>query len=219
MSQADEMEANFAAEMHELSAQALPREEARTTSGISILISAMHGLNQRMEAFEETILQRLEELSFPKLEEQLAAIRDSETVNQKLFDSLHQELISYRDNFVRDSLQKPVIRDLLVLFDDLGAIARQLEPKPDASNEPAPNEQLRANLENARHFLLEILHRLEVKEIEPEEKVNRVLHKVIGFEPTADAAEDGLIVRRLRPGFTWQEKILRPEEVFAKKLR
>ena len=37
------------------------------------------------------------------LEEQLAAIRDTEKVNQKLFDSLHQELVSYRDNFVRDS--------------------------------------------------------------------------------------------------------------------
>jgi molecular chaperone GrpE (heat shock protein) len=219
MSQADEMEPDFAAEMHELSAQALPREESRTTSGISILISAVHGLNQRIESFEETILQRFEDLSFPKLEEQLSAIRDSETVNQKLFDSLHQELISYRDNFVRDSLQKPFIRDLLVLFDDLGAIARQLPRKENAPNEPVPNEQLRTNLENARHFLLEILHRLEVKEIDEQAKVNRAFHKVIGFEPTEDAAEDGLIVRRLKPGFIWHDKVLRPEEVCAKRLR
>ena len=56
----------------------------------------------------------------------MSAIRESETVNQKLFDSLHEELISYRDNFVRDSLQKPFIRDLLVLFDDLSSAGRAI---------------------------------------------------------------------------------------------
>ena len=80
-------------------------------------------------------------MHFQKIEEQLAAIRESETVNQKLFDSLHEELISYRDNFVRDSLQKPFIRDLLVLFDDLSAMAGQFE---QAANEEESGPRMRA---------------------------------------------------------------------------
>ena len=212
------MESDFATEMRELSAQT-EREEARAASGISILISAMHALDQRIDALEELMVRRFEGLSFPKLEEQLSAIRDSETVNQKLFDSLHQELISYRDNFVRDSLQKPFIRDLLVLFDDLGGIEQQFAPNDSAPNESQPNDQLRVNLENARHFLLEILHRLEVSEIEAKEKVDRTMHKVVAFEAAENQTEDGLIVRRLRRGFIWHEKVLRPEEVVVRRWR
>ena len=62
-------------------------------------------------------------------------MRESETVNQKLFDSLHEELISYRDNFMRDALQKPFIRELLVLFDDLSRLAAQLEKPADGTKQ------------------------------------------------------------------------------------
>src|SRR3954447_18035161 len=34
-----------------------------------------------------------------RLDEQIVALRNTETVNQRLFNSLHQELKSYRDNF------------------------------------------------------------------------------------------------------------------------
>ena len=125
MKEMTETETDFAAAMQQLSAQASGRDDARIASGISVLISGIHSLGQRMEALEESMVRKFESLHFAKLEQQLAAIRDSETVNQKLFDSLHEELLSYRDNFVRDSLQKPFIRDLLVLFDDLSRILAQ----------------------------------------------------------------------------------------------
>ncbi len=47
------------------------------------------------------------------MDEQLAAIRSTESVNQRLFDSLHDELLKYRDNFLHESLQKPFIHDLV----------------------------------------------------------------------------------------------------------
>ena len=47
-----------------------------------------------------------------KMDEQIGAIRNTESVNQRLFDSLHHELIRYRDNFLHETLQKPFIRDL-----------------------------------------------------------------------------------------------------------
>ncbi|MEO8439480.1 MAG: nucleotide exchange factor GrpE [Spartobacteria bacterium] len=219
MSQAIEIESDFAAEMHELSAAAVtsPVKRPEADSAITALIGAVHALNQRMESLEESIIRRFETVHFERIEEQLAVIRDSETVNQKLFDSLHQELISYRDNFVRDALQKPFIRDLLVLFDDLSALAGQVGAV--AEEQEAGGEQARShdNLTNILHFLLEILHRLEVNEIELKETVDRNLHRVISFEPAETPEEDGRIVKRLKRGFTWHDRVLRAEEVIAKR--
>ncbi len=218
MNEMTEIETDFATAMQQLSAQASGRDDARIASGISVLISGIHALGQRMEALEESTVRKFESLHFQKLEQQLAAIRDSETVNQKLFDSLHEELLSYRDNFVRDALQKPFIRDLMVLFDDLSRISAQLAAS--ATEESAPAQvQLRDNLENTLHFLMEILHRLEVTEIEPSETFDRNLHRVVSVEPAESPEEDGRIVARMKRGFLWREKVLRPEEIVVRRFR
>jgi molecular chaperone GrpE (heat shock protein) len=216
MNGSTEIETDFGAAMQELSAQATGQETGRIAAGISILISGIHSLGQRVEALEESVMRQFEGLHFQKIEQQLNAIRETESVNQKLFDSLHEELISYRDNFVRDSLQKPVIRDLVVLFDDLNKILEQVES--DATSEDGTaNAQLRDNLENTLHFLVEIFHRLEVVEIEAKGTVDRNLHRVISIEKAESAEEDGQIVRRLKHGFLWRDKVLRPEEVIVRR--
>lgn len=218
MNEMTETETDFAAAMQQLSAQASGRDDARIASGISVLISGIHSLGQRMEALEESMVRKFESLHFAKLEQQLAAIRDSETVNQKLFDSLHEELLSYRDNFVRDSLQKPFIRDLLVLFDDLSRILAQASSPAEAEAAPML-PQLRDNLENTLHFLVEILHRLEVTEMEPIDTFDRALHRVVSVEPAETAEEDGRIVARVKRGFLWRDKVLRPEEIVVRRFR
>lgn len=206
--------------MNELSAEAITTPARRPDpepepSGMTALIGAVYGLNQRIESLEELVLRRFETIHFEKIEEQLSVIRDSETVNQKLFDSLHQELISYRDNFVRDALQKPFIRDLLVLFDDLSAITDQVGAVNERGAKKSEQSRSHDNLNNILHFLIEILRRLEVSEIESQETVDRTLHRVISYEPTETAEEDGRIVKRLKRGFTWRGQVLRAEEVVA----
>src|SRR5918998_315503 len=62
-----------------------------------------------------------------RMDEHMVAMRNTDSVNQRLFNSLHQELKEYRDNFLRDSLQKPFIRDLVVLFDDLSTLSSQMQ--------------------------------------------------------------------------------------------
>lgn len=213
-----EIETDFAAAMQLLSAQAAGPDDGRIASGISVLISGMHSLGQRMEALEESMVRKFESLHFQKLEQQLAAIRDSESVNQKLFDSLHQELLSYRDNFVRDALQKPFIRDLVVLYDDLARILAQAEAPP-AENSAPVSPQVRDNLENTLHSLVEILHRLEVTAIDPLDQVDLALHRVVSVEAAATADEDGRIVARLKRGFRWRDKVLRPEEIVVRRFR
>jgi molecular chaperone GrpE (heat shock protein) len=213
-------EADFATAMQQLSARAAgedSRRDAQLTAGLATMISAIHSLGQRVESLEESVVRKFEAIHFHRLEEQVAAIRESETVNQKLFDSLHEELISYRDNFVRDALQKPVIRELIVLFDTLSGILAQLDSAAEKSDEICA--QARENIRNALHFLIEILHRLEVTEIEAIEKVDRKLHRVLSVEPTSAADEDGLIVRRMKRGFLWRETVVRPEEVVARRFQ
>jgi molecular chaperone GrpE (heat shock protein) len=224
----------FASAMQQLSAEAektLPAdgwEEGATSEQFAQILSEFGNLNGRMTSFEQAVFARLQKLEtsekhdlaeqLRKMDEQMAALRNTETVNQRLFDSLHEELIKYRDNFLHESLQKPFIRDLVTLFDDLTGLLAQLQNALDASDgKRGPLAQWRDNLENAIHSLTEILHRMEVSEIEPKETVDRALHKVLSYEPADFIEEDGRIIMRVKRGFLWRDQVLRPEEVVAKR--
>jgi molecular chaperone GrpE (heat shock protein) len=224
----------FATAMQQLSAEAAKAMPAQTDffgeNGATPNQSTLREVETRLQNFEKTLTERLDKFAseiasgpveltqqFARVEDQLAAIYSTESVNQQLFDSLHAELLKYRDNFLHESLQKPFIHDLVLLYDDLNALAEQLRSAAQEKNGKRHVGQWRDNLENAIHSLVEILHRFEVHEIEPKERVDRSLHKVINFEPADYAEEDGCIVMRVKRGFVWRGKLLRPEEVIAKR--
>lgn len=186
---------------------------------------------ERLHGLENSVLNHLERIAaemeasravafaeqFKKIDEQLASIRSSESVNQQLFDSLHGELLKYRDNFLHESLQKPFIHDLVYLYDHLNGLCEQLSSAAQEKGKRSRVSQWRDNLENAIHSLVEILHRFDVKEIEPRERVDRACHRVISYEPADFPEEEGAIVMRVKRGFVWREKLIRPEEVIAKR--
>jgi molecular chaperone GrpE (heat shock protein) len=224
----------FASAMQQLSAEAskaLPegaRSDQQGGEQFAQILAELRTLNGRMTSFEQAVLGRLEKLEtveqndfaeqLRKMDEHMVALRNTETVNQRLFDSLHDELIKYRDNFLHESLQKPFIRDLVILFDDLSGLLSQLQTAVEANEgKRGALGQWRDNLENAIHSLTEILHRMEVSEIEPKEMVDRAFHRVISFEPADFAEEDGQIIMRVKRGFLWRDQVLRPEEVVAKR--
>ena len=229
----------FASAMQQLSAEASgvladkdPSRQTDIETGTHLreILAEFRTLTDRIDKLERTFSERLEQLAeakaappafdfvkqFQKLDEQLAVIRSTETVNKRLFDSLHEELIGYRDNFLHESLQKPFIRDLVVLFDDLTGLSGQLRAA-EMDGVRGAMTQPHENLENAIHSLMEILHRLEVKEIEPKEMVDRACHRVISYEPADFQEDDGRIVMRIKRGFLWRDRLLRPEEVIAKR--
>lgn len=192
----------------------------------------LSALSNRLDELESTLAEKIDKIMqrmpvatsgadlathFQKIDEQLAAIRGSENLNQRLFDSLHDELLKYRDNFLHESLQKPFIHDLVHLFDDLISLSQQLQTASEKEPGRGPVAQWRDNLGNAIHALLEVLHRFEVKEIEARETVDRSFHKVVSFEPADFPEEDGHIVMRVKRGFVWRGKLIRPEEVIAKR--
>jgi molecular chaperone GrpE (heat shock protein) len=224
----------FTSAMQQLSAEAekaLPEngwEEGNSGEQFAQILREFGALNGRLRSLEETVASQLEKVGGPSqtdLEEQfrkmdahLIALGNTESVNQRLFDSLHQELIQYRDNFLYESLQKPFIRDLLILFDDLSALSSQLQTAVEGTESKRGKlSQWRDNLENAIHSLTEILHRMEVSEIEPKEMVDRAFHRVVSYEPSEFAEDEGRIVMRVKRGFLWRDQVLRPEEVVAKR--
>ena len=230
----------FTAAMQQLSAEAeksLPATGSKSASSganegaLARLSQDVETLAARFERLEDSLSAKLDGVvsaiaatktfdpvtAFRKIENQLNAIRTTENVNQRVFDSLHEELLKYRDNFLHDSLQKPFIHDLVMLFDDLTSLSEQLNTAATQEKQRGHVAQWRDNLENAVDSLLEILHRFEVKEIEPKEHVDRALHRVVSYEPANFAEEDGCIVMRVRRGFFWRGKLIRPEEVIAKR--
>src|SRR5437868_4037510 len=221
---------DFASTMRELSAAAVVREAPRgAIAELGPMLREFDAIDARLQGLEAMLQRQLEnigsnlmparaqEAQFQKIEEHLTAIRTSESVNQRLFDSLHEELLKYRDNFLHESLHKPFVRDLILLFDDLNALADQLKSTPSRGEKADRLAQWRGNLENAIHALLEILHRLEVTEIEPKEFVDLASHRVVSFEPAEFSEDDGRIVMRVKRGFIWRGNVLRPEEVIAKR--
>jgi molecular chaperone GrpE (heat shock protein) len=221
----------FTSAMQQLSAEAektLPENPWTDDSGEQFgrILREFGALNDRLQSLEETVFSRLGKVGgqtdlseqFRRMDEHMVALRNTESVNQRLFDSLHQELIKYRDNFLHESLQKPFIRDLLTLFDNLTALSAQLQTALEGGESKRGKlAQWRENLENAIHSLTEILHRMEVSEIEPKEMVDRALHRVVSFEPSDFAEDEGRIMMRVKRGFLWRDQVLRPEEVVAKR--
>jgi len=148
-------------------------------------------------------------------------------INQQLFDALHEELKGYRDGFLLEVIQKPLVRDLVCLYDDLSTIGRQITnfaggaSAPDAAQSPVALDFLRnlgKNLDHAVDFLLEVMSRMDVKLLEPAPgKLDKKNQRAVSVEHAELPEEDGEIIRRVKPGFTWRDRILRPEEVVVKK--
>ena len=228
----------FASAMQQLSAEAektIPpgqlRDDGEEGMPAAEVRDGFSALSERIEALEKMLSERLDKLSEAKpadspeltaqmrrMDEHLMALRNTESVNHRLFNNLHQELKSYRDNFLRDSLQKPFIRDLIVLFDDLSSLAGQMQnAAPPAEVKRGAMTQWCENLENSIHSVVEIMNRMEVNEIEQRDTVDRLLHKVVSYEPADFIEDDGRIVMRVRRGFVWRGQVLRPEEVVAKR--
>src|SRR5712691_11304725 len=195
---ATQQEQDFAVAMQQLSAEAekilpvFPIEEKNSappeTHESADQSEKPESFAERLHGLENSVLNRLEQIAaqmeasraaafaeqFRRIDDQLAAIRNTESVNQQLFDSLHAELLKYRDNFLHESLQKPFIHDLVYLYDHLNGLCEQLSSVAQEEGKRSRVSQWRDNLENAIHSLVEILHRFDVKEIEPRERVDAV---------------------------------------------
>ncbi|MCF6148977.1 MAG: nucleotide exchange factor GrpE [Candidatus Kuenenia sp.] len=136
---------------------------------------------------------------------------------EKTIEKLHEEMKLYRDNFIFQS-QKPVFIDLIMLYDNFMQILAVLDEKQDMTKEDFAT--MKQNLHTIKEELLEILYRRDVTLYrEHPDILDYKLHKTIGTVPTTSESENNKVEKVVKPGFCWNDKVLRPEEVIIKKYR
>jgi GrpE len=166
----------------------------------------------------------------PGLVESLQAMLDQKNgVNQRMFDALHEELKGYKDGFLLESLLKPVICDLISLYDDLSLIHGQMqEIVANATGNANPVDKflldrlktMDTNILHNCEFILEVLARLEVSMLPPSRgKHDKQNQRAVALDPTDNPQEDGDIVQVKKRGFYWKGRVLRAEDVVIKKWR
>jgi molecular chaperone GrpE (heat shock protein) len=242
---------DFAAQMEKLAAQAVGDPASKTAgaagqsdgmgaadrqivaeiaSRIAPLVVAVEALG-RESARQRHALESMEKVT-KKYESELAdasrAKRGREergAIETKMFSALHEELKTYKDEFLVDVLQKPVVSGMMSLHDDLCEVCRQVKGLIEGTGLKARDDgfnnalgYIAANLEHAVHHLLEVMSRIGVEVIDLKAgKLDRQQQKAVAVEEASVRGEDGDVVRRLRRGFTWRNRVFRPEEVVIKK--
>ncbi|HSI12133.1 MAG TPA: nucleotide exchange factor GrpE [Chthoniobacter sp.] len=217
-------------------------EERMAKSYVSVpqmLRPLMLGLEAVTRATGEntSILQKLDktteeagtvQTNLPTLVQSLQTLVDQKSgLNQRMFDALHEELKGYKDGFLLESVHKPIIRDLITLYDDLCLTHRQLQ---DAAADSAklPSEianklferlkTMDTNVEHNLEFIVEVLARLEVSMLPVGSgKLDKQMQRAVAVEVAEDPDDDGNIVRVVKRGFFWKDRVLRAEEVVIKK--
>ncbi len=140
---------------------------------------------------------------------------------------LHEELKGYKDGFLLETVHKPIIRDLISLYDDLSLIHRQMQDAvadaaklpPEVANKLlARLKTMDNNIEHNCEFIVEVLARLEVMMLPVGSgKLDKQTQRAVAIEIAEDPDEDGDIVRMVKRGFYWKDRVLRAEEVIIKK--
>ena len=130
-------------------------------------------------------------------------------------------LLSFLVGFLLESLHKPIIRDLISLYDDLATIHRQMqEAVADAARLPEEGtskvlDRLKTMDTNIAHnceFIVEVLARLEVTMLPlGTGKVDKQTQRAVAVEIAEDPDEDGNVVRVVKRGFYWKDRVLRAE--------
>ncbi len=135
-------------------------------------------------------------------------IKYDETKERQL-DTLHKELQTYREG-LHFKILRPLFIDLIAMHDDLDKLMEGF-----ASTEATP--ELARMIENLRSFqetVEDVLVRngVELYSLDGNTYVPNK-QRVVQVINTTDPAQDKLIARRLRKGFEYDGRVLRPELV------
>lgn len=157
--------------------------------------SSLAEMQQRMQVMEQAMV---EKLSF-------------QTDMRRMYDQLYEEMEQYKQEFITRNFQQPLIRDLLVLYDNI-----------EKREKEAGSAETAAQLGHVKTDLLSLLARLDVEPYADalEEKPRHFslkLHKIVGAQPAASEAEHQQVARVVKTGFMWHNKPVRPEHIIIKK--
>ena len=168
-------------------------------------------------------LEMLQQEDLAQVNQTLSSLQDlfekqiARNQNQtEMFDKIYAEMKEYKESFLLEVLHKPIIHNLIQLYDSYGMLETQLDDILSGHEETLPDElnQFRKNVENFRFKLEEVLYRMDVTPYkESLDTLDRHLHKTRKVIPSDEPQQDQKIAEVHKIGFHWREKVFRPEEV------
>ena len=162
--------------------------------------------------------------SLTEINQTLAALQDlfekqiARNQNQtEMFDKMYAEMKDYKESFLLEVLHKPIIHNLIQLYDSFLSIESQLDDILISKEENILTDELsqyRQNLENFRYKLEEVLYRMDVTPYKDSpETLDRQLHKTRKVISSDDPNQDQKVAEVHKIGFNWRDKVFRPEEI------
>jgi hypothetical protein len=197
--------------------------------GMEALTRAAGDNSRLLERLDERFTQAAEaEDTLPALVAELrAALEIKSRVNQQMFDALYEELKGYKDGFLLESVHRPIIRDVVSLYDETVEIHRQIGATLEACRAEdsqsaifARIQTLEINLAHNLAFVLEVLARLDVMPMPiGSGPLDKRTQRTVALVFVDSPEEDSVVARTVKRGFLWKERLLRAEEVVTKKWR
>ncbi len=150
------------------------------------------------------------------MQQAFVEISEHESNQSKVFDVLHKELGEYKNDFIYEHL-KPVIRQLLFLYDSLELFEEEVRPYEHTENDERRQtlsaSHVRQNVQHFRDQLIEALHICEVTLMEkPEGQFDPKFHKALDVVKVPPEQEN-TIQRVVRSGWYLRGHIFRVAEV------
>jgi len=129
----------------------------------------------------------------------------------KIIDDLHQALQEYREGLIKKYLHRIVI-DVIKIVDDMRKFAAHYDNQPhteETDNFLQYMENITSDMEDLFSWEGVVPFTCEGDVFDPTRQ--RIVDKV----ETDDPAKDKTIAQRLRPGYEWDGKVIRPEMISA----
>lgn len=154
---------------------------------------------------QELILKSIKELnsSFD------AKIKYDES-QQGIIDRLHKDLQGYKEDLVFKIL-RPMVMDIISLYDDMGKFHKIFLEKPEKEQSM---EKLLKRFMSDREMLEDILYKHGVDSFSSNDDFfDPKQHRSLKTDVTNDPEKDKTISKRVKKGFRYEERIIRPEIV------
>jgi molecular chaperone GrpE len=144
------------------------------------------------------------------LQEEFLTKLKNDAHKDKLIDSLHQELQSYKSDLIKKHVQSMVV-DMIKIIDDIRKLSEHYQSMEAEDLEPGKLldllERIPGDLEDI--FLYQGVKPFTCSGSEFDAGRQRVLKRVITF----DASLDNKVAKSLKPGYEWADRVIRPEIV------
>ncbi len=127
---------------------------------------------------------------------------------------MQKQLTEYEKD-IKKSIKETLIKDIILFYDSLTGFYEKY--KYQLKSIDGCNSEFELLVDE----LLELLfcQNIELIDIDIDQNYNRNYQKVVRTEPTMNTQENEKVVKKIRDGFKWDEKVLRKQEIVVKKFK